>query len=275
MTAARVHPTAVVDPGAELGEGVVVGPHAVVGPEVEVGAGTEVGAGAQLRGPARLGRENRIFSHACIGFEPQDLKFAGERTRLEIGDQNHFREFVTVHRGTGGGGGATTIGSGGLFMAYSHVAHDCRVGDRVIFANAATLAGHVEVGDDATIGAFSAVHQFCRVGRHAYIGGFSVVVQDALPFAKTVGHKPACYGLNRVGLERKGFDAEALRRLQAAMKALTRSGLNTGQALAVLRAEHAGHPDVDYLIAFVESSRRGVIRGLPGRRGSRGGATAD
>ncbi len=272
---ASIHPTAVVDPAAELGDGVVIAAHAVVGAEVEIGAGTEVGAGAQLRGPARIGRENRIFALACIGFDPQDLKYAGERTRLEIGDRNHFREFVTVHRGTGKGGGATTIGSDCLFMAYSHVAHDCRVGDRVIFANAATLAGHVEVGDDATIGAFSAVHQFCRVGRHAYIGGFSVVVQDALPFVKTVGHKPACYGLNRVGLERKGFDQETLRRLQAAVKALTRSGLNTAQALAELRAGHAGHPEVDYLIEFVESSRRGVIRGQPGRRGSRGGAAAD
>lgn len=275
MTAARIHPTAVVDPGAELADGVVVAPHAVIGAEVEVGEGTEVGAGAQLQGPARIGRGNRIFPHACLGFDPQDLKFGGERTRLEIGDRNHFREFVTVHRGTGQGGGLTSIGSDGLFMAYSHVAHDCRVGDRVIFANGATLAGHVEVGDDATIGAFSAVHQHCRVGRHGYIGGFSVVVQDALPFVKTVGHKPACYGLNRVGLERKGFDEETLRRLHAAVRALTRSGLNTAQALAVLRAEHAGHPDVDYLISFVESSRRGVIRGLPGRRGSRGGAAAD
>jgi UDP-N-acetylglucosamine acyltransferase len=273
--AARIHPAAVVDPGAELADGVVVGPHAVIGAEVAVGEGTAVGAGAQLQGPARIGRGNRIFPHACLGFDPQDLKFGGERTRLEIGDRNHFREFVTVHRGTAQGGGLTAIGSDGLFMAYSHVAHDCRVGDRVIFANGATLAGHVEVGDDATIGAFSAVHQHCRVGRHAYIGGFSVVVQDALPFVKTVGHKPACYGLNRVGLERKGFDQEALRRLHAAVRALTRSGLNTGQALALLRAEHAGHPDVDYLIAFVESSRRGVIRGLPGRRGSRGGAVAD
>jgi UDP-N-acetylglucosamine acyltransferase len=157
-------------------------------------------------------------------------------------------------------------------MVYSHVAHDCRVGDRVIFANAATLAGHVEVGDDAVVGAFSAVHQFCRVGRHAYIGGFSVITQDALPFVKTVGHKPACYGLNRIGLERKGFGAETLRKLEAALRVLTRSGLNTAQALAALRAEAAGEAEVDYFIDFVATSKRGVIKGLPGRRASRGAA---
>jgi UDP-N-acetylglucosamine acyltransferase len=160
-------------------------------------------------------------------------------------------------------------------MVYSHVAHDCSVGDRVIFANAATLAGHVDIGDDATVGAFSAVHQFCRVGRHAYIGGFSVVTQDALPFVKTVGHKPACYGLNRIGLERKGFAAETLRRLEAALRVLTRSGLNTAQAIAELKVNHAGDPEVDYFIAFLEASKRGVIKGLPGRRGTRGGGAAD
>jgi len=270
---ASVHPTAVVDPAAELASGVVVGPHAVIGAGVAVGEGTEIGAGAQLRGPARLGRDNRVSALVCLGFEPQDLKFGGEETRLEVGDRNHFREFSTVHRGTGKGGGLTSIGSDNLFMAYSHVAHDCHVGDRTIFANAATLAGHVEVGDDATIGAFSAVHQFCRVGRHAYIGGFSVITQDALPFVKTVGHRPACYGLNRIGLERKGFDAESLRRLDAALRVLLRSGLTTEHALDRLRAEHAGHPPVDELIAFVAGSRRGVVKALPGR-GARGGGSA-
>lgn len=270
-----VHPTAIVDPSAELGEGVVVGPYAVIGAGVEVGAGSEVGAGAQLRGPTRIGVGNRVFAQACIGFEPQDLKFAGEETRLEIGDRNHFREFVTVHRGTGKGGGLTRIGSGGLFMAYSHVAHDCLVGDRVIFANAATLAGHVAVGDDATIGAFSAVHQHCRVGRHAYIGGFSVITQDALPFVKTVGHKPACYGLNRIGLERKGFGVETLRRLESALRLLTRRRMSTSAALAAMRAESVGwggDAAVQELIDFVSSSERGVIKGLPGQGRARGAA---
>jgi UDP-N-acetylglucosamine acyltransferase len=273
--ARKIHPSAVIDPAAELGDGISIGPHVVIGARVAIGDGCEIGAAACIEGPTAIGRENVIFPHAAIGMAPQDLKFAGEETRVEIGDRNHFREFVTVHRGTAKGGGLTRIGSGGLFMVYSHVAHDCRVGDRVIFANAATLAGHVEVGDDATVGAFAAVHQYCRVGRHGYIGGFSVVTQDALPFVKTVGHKPACYGLNRIGLERKGFTAETMRRLDAALRVLTRSGLNTAQALAALRADHAGNPDVDYLIEFVASSKRGVIKGLPGRRGSRGGSAAD
>jgi UDP-N-acetylglucosamine acyltransferase len=259
-----------VDSGARLGVAVRVGPFAVIGPDVEIGDGTEVGAGAQIQGPTRIGRENRIFPQAAIGFEPQDLKFRGEEVRLEIGDRNQFREFTTVHRGTAKGGGLTTVGSDGLFMAYTHIAHDCHVGDRVIFANGATLAGHVEVHDDATISAFSSVHQFCRVGRHAYVGGYSVVTMDALPFAKTVGQKPACYGLNSIGLKRKGFDPEGVKRLDAAMRILVRSRLNTAQALARLREELAGDPDVDYLIAFVEGARRGVHKSPP-RGGGRGG----
>jgi UDP-N-acetylglucosamine acyltransferase len=274
-----VHPTAVVAPGARLDDGVVVGPHAVVGPAVTIGAGTEVGAGAQLHGPTAIGARNRIFPHVCLGFDPQDLKFGGEETRLEIGDDNHFREFTTVHRGTGKGGGVTRIGNGGLFMVYSHVAHDCQVGDRVIFANNATLAGHVEVGDDAVVGAFSAVHQFCRVGRHAYIGGFSVITQDALPFAKTVGQKPACYGLNRIGLQRKGLDDAAIARLERALRVLSRSGLTVPHALEKIRAEAGADldraPELQYLLAFVAGSTRGVIRGLPSRRGSRGGGSPE
>jgi UDP-N-acetylglucosamine acyltransferase len=269
-----LHPQAHIDPSARLGKGVRVGPFAVIGPGVEIGDGTEVGAGAQIQGPARIGRENRIFPQACIGFEPQDLKFRGEEVFLEIGDRNQFREFTTVHRGTSKGGAVTRIGSDGLFMAYAHIAHDCQVGDRVIFANNATLAGHVEVHDDATISAFTAVHQFCRVGRHAYVGGFSVVTMDALPFVKTVGQKPACYGLNRIGLQRKGVEAESLRRLDEAVRILVRSRLNTAQALERLRAELAGDPQVDYLIDFVETAKRGVHKSPP-RGGGRGGGEAD
>lgn len=269
-----LHPQAHIDPSARLGEGVRVGPFAVIGPGVEIGDDTEVGSGAQIQGPTRIGRENRIFPNAAIGFEPQDLKFGGEEVFLEIGDRNQFREFCTVHRGTVKGGGVTRVGSGGLFMTYSHIAHDCQVGDRVIFANNATLAGHVEVHDDATISAFSAVHQFCRVGRHAYVGGFSVVTMDALPFAKTVGQKPACYGLNSIGLKRKGFDPESLRRLDEAVRILVRSRLNTAQALERLRAELAGDPHVDYLISFVETAKRGVHKSPP-RGGGRGGGEAD
>lgn len=269
-----IHPSAAIHESARLGDGVRVGPFAVIGPDVTIGDGTEVGAGAQVQGPARIGRENRIFPHAAIGFEPQDLKFRGEEVWLEVGDRNQFREFTTVHRGTLKGSGVTRVGSDGLFMAYTHIAHDCQVGDRVIFANNATLAGHVEVHDDATISAFSSVHQFCRVGRHAYVGGYSVVTMDALPFVKTVGQKPACYGLNSIGLQRKGFDAEAIRRLEAAYRILVRSRLNTAQALERIRTEISGDPNVSYLVDFVLSAKRGVHKSPP-RGGGRGGGEAE
>lgn len=265
-----IHPLAVVDPSASLGEGVRVGPFAVIGPRVEIAGGTEVGAAAQVYGPSRIGRDNRIYPYAAIGFDPQDLTFRGEDVWLEIGDRNQFREFCTVHRGTVKGGGVTRVGSDSLFMAYTHIGHDCQVGNRVVFANNATLAGHVEVEEDANISAFSSVHQFCRVGRHAYLGGYTVATMDALPFVKTVGQKPACYGINSIGLKRKGFDAERVRRLEAAYRILVRSKLSTPKALERLRAELAGDPDVDYLIAFVASSQRGVVKSVP-RGGGRGG----
>jgi UDP-N-acetylglucosamine acyltransferase len=268
-----VHPMAQVDPGAVLGEGVQVGPFAVIGEGVEIGEGTEVGAGAQIYGPTRIGRENRIFPNACIGFEPQDLKYQGEEVWLEIGNRNQFRECCTMHRGTAKGGGVTRIGSDNLFMAYTHVAHDCQVGSRTIFANNATLAGHVEVHDDASISAFTSVHQFCRVGRHAYVGGYSVVTMDALPFAKTVGLKPAFYGLNSIGLKRKGLDPETIKRLDQALRLLVRSGLNTAQALEKIRAELSGDEAVDYLVSFVETARRGIHKSRP-RGGRSGGAEA-
>ena len=183
---AGIHPSAVVDPTAELADDVVIGPYAVIGARVSIGSGTTVGAAAQIQGPTRIGRDNRIHGQACIGFDPQDVKFRGEETWLEIGDRNHFRELCTIQRGTAKGGGTTRIGDDNLFMVYTHVAHDCQVGNRTIFANNATLAGHVEVQDDASISAFTSIHQFCRVGRHAYVGGYSVITQDALPFVKTV-----------------------------------------------------------------------------------------
>ena len=266
----EVHPAALVDPSAELGTDVEVGPYAIIGPRVRIGDGSRVEGSAKIAQDTVLGRENRVFSHACVGFDPQDLKYEGERTTLEIGDRNQFREFCTMNRGTGLGGGRTVIGSENLFMAYTHVAHDCIVGDRSVFVNGATLSGHVEVGDDATIGAFTSVHQFCRVGRHAYIGGYSVIVQDALPFMKTVGIKPACVGINRIGLERKGFSGEAIRALERATRIMLRGGLNLGQALARLESEFAEAREVQELVGFVRASERGVIKRLPGRRG-RGG----
>lgn len=269
--ATHIHPTAIVEAGAELGVEVVVGPFAVVGAGVELGDRSLVDAGAQIQGPTKIGKDNRFFPYSCIGFDPQDLKFKGEETRLEIGARNHFREHSTVHRGTGKGGGLTRVGSDNLFMVGTHIAHDCRVGDRTIFANNGTLAGHVEVDDDAVVGAFSSVHQFCRVGRYAYIGGYSVVTRDALPFVKTVGGKPACFGLNRIGLERKGFSIDALANLEAAYRLLVRSKLNTTQALERIRAEIPQDPNVTYLLAFVEGSERGVIKEIPRRGVGRGG----
>lgn len=271
----RIHPQAAVDPTARLAEGVEIGPFAHVGPEVEIGAGTVVGPGVSVQGPTLIGRENRIHAHASIGGDPQDLKFAGERVRLEIGDRNQIREFVTIHRGTGKGGGLTRIGDDNLFMVYAHVAHDCRVGSRVIFANNATLAGHCEVHDDAVIGAFSALQQFGRIGRHGYIGGYSRLLTDALPYVKTVGMRPAVLGVNRVGLQRKGFDAPRIAALSAAFRIFLRSGLNSTAAIERLSAEFAGNPDVEYLIEFVRGARRGVIRALPGRRGGEEGGGDD
>ena len=266
-----IHPTAIVDADAEVAPGVEIGPFAVVGGGVSLGAGSKVGAGAQVQGPTLLGEDNKIFSYACIGFEPQDLKFKGGETRLEIGAGNTFREFCTIHRGTEEGGGKTVIGSNNLFMAYSHVAHDCAVGNQTIFSNSATLAGHVVVEDNAVVGAFSAVHQFCRVGRYAYIGGFSVITKDALPWVKTVGQKPLCYGVNTIGLRRQGFSEVRIQLLESAMRILLRSGLNTSQAIARLEVEFPDNDEIRYLLDFLKGSERGVITARPGRRGGRGG----
>jgi UDP-N-acetylglucosamine acyltransferase len=262
-----IHPLAAVDPGAVIGAGVRVGPFAVVGAGVEIGDDTEIGANAQVHGPTKIGRGNVVYPHACLGTDPQDLKFAGEHVRLEIGDGNRIREFVTIHRGTGKGGGLTTVGDENLLMVYSHVAHDCKVGSRTIFANNATLAGHCEVGDDAIFGAFSALQQFGRIGRYGYIGGYTRLLTDALPFVKTVGLRPVVLGVNRIGLARKGFDADRIRAVTEAMRIFLRSGLNSTQAIARLEAEYPEQPDVRYLIDFVRSARRGVVRALPGSKG--------
>ena len=253
--------TAVVSSEASLAPDVEIGPYAVIGPHVTIGAGTVVGPHMRIEGPTTIGERNRFFGQASVGTEPQDLKFKGERTELRIGNDNVFREFVTVNRGTTGGGGVTTLGSNNFFMAYSHVAHDCHVGSNTIFANNATLAGHVEVGDFATVGAFSAVHQFCRVGDHAFIGGGSICTQDVLPFVKTVGNRPAkTYGVNNIGLERKGFQKESIEALQRAYRILTRSKLPLQEALDRIEAELGLHPEVRYFVAFIRESKRGVIR---------------
>jgi UDP-N-acetylglucosamine acyltransferase len=264
---ARIDPTAIVHPGAAIGEGTVVGPHAVIGGHVRIGRDCRIGASAVVDGWTEIGDGCEIFPMASIGLIPQDLKFRGEPSRLVIGRKNVFREFVTVHRGTAGGGGVTSIGDDNLFMAYVHIAHDCHVGSHTIFGNQATLGGHVVVEDFVTISAFSAVHQFCRLARHAFIGGASIVTKDALPFAKSVGNRARLYGLNTIGLVRRGFPPETVAKLKRAYRYLLVSKLNTSRALAQIEADRSlACEEVQYLVEFIRSSRRGVILRRPARR---------
>jgi UDP-N-acetylglucosamine acyltransferase len=257
---AAIHPTAIVSPEAELGEGVAVGPYAIVGAGVVIGAGTSVGAHATIEGPTVLGRENRVFPHAVLGFDPQDLKYHGEKTWLKIGDSNVFREFSTVHRGTVTGRGETLIGNGNYFMSYSHVAHDCRIGSSAVFANSASLAGHVDVGDHVVLGAFVGAHQFTRIGQYAFTGAYAQVRQDVLPYCKTDGIEAKTYGINRIGMQRLGFSDDRLKALERAYRLLIKSKLNTTQALERIEAELAGQADVAYLVAFIKESKRGFHR---------------
>ena len=257
----EIHETAIVADGATIGAGVKVGPYAVIGPQVTLGPRTVVEAHAVIDGDTRLGEGNHVFPFASIGLAPQDMKFGGEKTCVRIGDRNVFREGVTVHRGTGGGGGITEIGSDNLFMAQAHVAHDCHVGSHTIFANAATLAGHVEVSDYATVGAFSAVHQFCRVGPYAFMGGFTVATMDVLPYSKTVGNRACLFGPNTLGLKRRGFSPEALSAIRRAYRILMQSGLPATEALRQIEGEKGvgDQSEVRLLIDFVRSARRGVV----------------
>jgi UDP-N-acetylglucosamine acyltransferase len=250
---AQVHPTAV------LGEGVRIGAYCVIGADVVIGRGTVVDNHATVMGPTTLGEENHIFPYASIGLAPQDLKFKGESTRLVVGDRNIFREFVTIHRGTAAGSGVTTIGSDNLFMVYAHVAHDCVVGSHTIFANAATLAGHVEVHDYATIGAFSAVHQFCRVGVHGFMGGATVATKDVLPYSKTVGNRARFFGVNSVGLLRRGFSRAQVAAIRHAYHTLFQSRMLLSAALARLESEAAPSGETRLLIDFIRSAKRGVV----------------
>jgi UDP-N-acetylglucosamine acyltransferase len=258
---AQIHPTAIVSSEAMLAHDVEIGPFAIVGAGVAIGAGTVIGPYMRIEGATTIGERNQFVGQASVGTPPQDLKFKGERTELVIGHDNVFREFVTINRGTAGGGGVTTIGSNNFFMAYAHVAHDCHVGSRTIFANNATLAGHVEVGDHTTVGAFSAIHQFCRVGEHAFIGGDTIATQDVLPFVKTVGSRPAkTYGINTIGLDRKGFSKETIDALNRAYRILVRSKLKLDDALLRIEEELTNYPEARYFAEFVRASKRGVIR---------------
>jgi UDP-N-acetylglucosamine acyltransferase len=263
----RIHPTAVVMAGAKIGAGTLVGANAVVGGQVKLGKDCRVGASAVIDGWTEIGDGTEIFSFASIGQIPQDLKFKGEETRLVIGKRNIFREFVTIHRGTRGGGAVTEIGDRNVFMAYAHVAHDCHIGNETIIGHAATLGGHVYVDDFAIVSAGSGVHQFCRVGRHAFIGGYSVVTKDALPYAKSVGNRARIYGLNTIGLIRRGFPEEVVGKLRRAYRYLLQSKLNTSRALKQIEQDKSlACAEVQYLLEFIRSSQRGPLLRRPTRR---------
>lgn len=261
MSTSQTHLQAVIAPSAKIPPGVQIGAYAIVGEGVELGEGCVLHPHAVVQGPAKIGRNNIFYSFCSIGGDPQDLRFEGERTELLVGDGNTFREYVTVSRGTVGGGGKTIVGNENLFLAYSHVGHDCRVGNNTLFVNGATLAGHVTVEDCATIGFLSPVHQFCRVGRYAYIGACTVITQDVPPFSRVVTERETkSYGVNAIGLERKGFSPERIKQLQAAYRLLLRSKKNTSQALEEMRKSLDKSGDVQELIQFIETSERGIVK---------------
>ena len=256
-----IHPSAVVDPGARIPDSCTIGPFCLVGADVEMGEHCELVSHVVLHGPTKMGSHNRIHPFAVLGVGPQDLSYKGEPTRLEIGDHNDIREYVTMHRGTTKGTGVTRIGSGCLIMAYAHIAHDCHIGDNVIMANAATLAGHVTVEDYAVVGALCPVHQFVTVGTHSYIGGGTVITQDVMPFTKTCAVRDVhAYGANSVGLERRGFSKERVRALQKSFRILLAAKLNTTQALERIEREVEQTEDVRLLVEFIRKSERGVVK---------------
>ena len=246
--------------GVVIGANVKVGPFTFIGADVEIGEGTEIMSHVVVKGPTKIGRENRIFQFASIGEECQDLKYAGEPTRLEIGDRNTIRESVTMHRGTVQDNGITKVGSDNLFMINTHVAHDCIIGDRCIFANNATLAGHVTVGNQAIIGGMSAIHQFCTIGDHCMLGGGSIVVQDVPPYVMAQGNHCAPFGINVEGLKRRGFDKAEIRAIRNVYKMLFRSGKTLAEVKPEIEEMAKEHPSLQLFIEFFEKSTRGIIR---------------
>src|SRR6185503_8314967 len=254
------HPSAVVSKNARIGDDCFIGPYSIVGDEVELGDGVRLESHCVIDGRTSIGSETHVFPFVSIGLESQDLKYQGEPSETRIGKRNKIREFVTIHRGTAGGGMLTKTGDDCLIMAQAHIAHDCRLGNNVIMANAATLAGHVVIEDRANIGAYSGVHQFCRVGREAYVGGYSVVVKDALPFALTVGNHAKCYGLNITGMKRRGYSRAAIDALHHAFHLLLSAKLNTTQAVKRIKEEIKDSAEVGDLLRFIESSNRGVTK---------------
>ncbi len=256
----RVHPTAIIAPGAQLHESVEVGPYAIIGAQVKIGADCHIGPHAVIDGDTTLGERNRVFHFTSIGAPPQDLKYAGENTKLVIGNDNQIREFATLHLGTVGGGGVTQIGNKNLFMAYSHVAHDCIVGNGCVLANAATLAGHVQIGDYCTLGGLSAVHQFSRIGNHAFLAGGTMAVMDVPPYCIAQGDRAELAGTNVVGLKRHGYTDEQQARIKDAYRVLFRSKRVLSDALSQLQTEMGQHPEIALLLEFISNSKRGITR---------------
>ena len=259
MSDLQIHPTAIIDPGAQIGARCQIGPYCVIGPNVTLGENCWLQHHVTLCGPMRAGARNKFYAYCSIGQQTQDLKYKGEPTYLEIGDENTFREFVTVNRSTTAQG-RTRIGSRGNFLAYSHIGHDCTVGDEVVFSNNGTLAGHVEVGDNAVMGGLTAVHQFCRIGRFAITGGCSKIVQDVPPFMIADGNPAEIRGVNSVGLERKGYPVEKVKPIKEAFRLLFRSKFNTGQAIEAIRKELPPSEEINQIVEFIEKTERGIIR---------------
>lgn len=255
-----IHETAIVAANARIGDDCHIGAFCTVGENVVLGEGVRLDSHVVVDGRTTIGDETHVFPFVSIGLAPQDLKYAGEPTGTEIGKRNHIREFVTIHRGTEGGGGMTRIGDGNLLMAQAHVAHDCQLGSEIIMANAATLAGHVEIADKASVGAYSGVHQFCRIGYEAFVGGYSVVVKDAMPFAIIQGNHAKCYGLNKLGVKRRGYGRDTIDKLNHAFHLLLSAKLNTTQAVERIREDIPDCREVDLLVRFIESSKRGVVK---------------
>jgi UDP-N-acetylglucosamine acyltransferase len=257
-----VHPTAIVDPAAKIHETAEIGPYCIIGAEVEIGARTRLMANLFIEGPTSIGEDNIFFPFSSVGVASQDMKYKGERAWTRIGNRNRVREFVTIHRGTEGGGLLTEIGDDNLLMTYAHVAHDCRLGNHVILGNSVGLAGHVTIDDWADVSPFSGVHQFCRIGTHAFVGPYSVIKQDVMPYSLTSNQPEVqVFGANSVGLSRRGFEKASIEALQTAFRLLTRAGLNTTQAVDRIREEVGPCAEVDELLAFIAASQRGVVKG--------------
>lgn len=254
-----ISPMAIVDSGARIGENVEIGHFTVIGPDVEIARNTRIGHHTVIEGPTRIGENNRIGHHVVMGTPPQDLKYQGEPTRLEIGDDNLIREFATLHRGTVGGHGVTRVGNRNMIMAYAHIAHDCRIGNEIVIANAVNMAGHVEIDDFAIIGGMSAIHQFVHIGRYAFVGGASAVAQDVVPYGLIAGTRGVLHGINTIGLRRRGFDQERRHALHTAIRYLLSSDFNQATAIERIKSEFQGNPDIDELMNFINSSERGIL----------------